>query len=213
MNSFGTPYLLDLSLIDFPPTRQKYACQDLLTVKFTECGLIKLKADCMNPWDYPLLMLSGPTQYILWSTDPDRHIFTLSGGGGNIYWEWLHCWKYLTISVGPVVPEISLRRGRSRMGHIMSQTGRPIWDVPDRTSCPRQDVLIRTSRIGGPILDVPSGAWCPVWDIICPILLLPLRISQSRGARKNKMKMFIIWSGLIDCYWWKNGPKDQVTVA
>ncbi len=29
-----------------------------------------------------------------------------------------------------------IRRGRSRIGHRMSRTGRPRWDVPSGTSCP-----------------------------------------------------------------------------
>ncbi len=30
---------------------------------------------------------------------------------------------------------------------------------------------------------------------------------------ENENIGFIVWSGLINCYWRKNGQKDQVTVA
>ncbi len=59
--------------------------------------------------------------------------------------------------------------GTSCLGHhvpiVTSQTGRPIWDIMSRMGHPDQDVQNRTSRLGRPVL-----------DIICPILLLPLRI-------------------------------------
>ncbi len=39
-----------------------------------------------------------------------------------------------------------------------------------------------------------------------------VRFEDVVSVGRNK-KNFIIWSGLIDCYRRKNGPKDQVTVA
>ncbi len=78
------------------------------------------------------------------------------------------------------------RRGESRVGHMMSQTGRPGWDVPSGRSCPGQDVpdgmpysqcpgqdvLSGTSNSGH---DVPDGMpqtghmshmERPIWDIM-----------------------------------------------
>ena len=82
-------------------------------------------------------------------------------------------WMTGSIQVFLIVKQI--RRGRSRMGHIMSQTGRPVRDVPDGTSCPKRDVPDGTSYSRCPDQDVPSWSGRPIRDIICPILLLPLR--------------------------------------
>ncbi len=46
----------------------------------------------------------------------------------------------------------------------MSYTGRPIWDIMSCLGRPRQDALTQMGR--------------PVQDILCPILLLPLRIDD-----------------------------------
>ncbi len=52
----------------------------------------------------------------------------------------------------------------------------PRRDVPYGTSQTAHHVPYGTSQTGGPMLFVPLGKFCPVWDIICPIIILPLRI-------------------------------------
>ncbi len=81
-----------------------------------------------------------------------------------------------------------IRRGRSRMGHIMSQTGRPISDVRYGTWCPRQDVPNGTSYSRCPSQDVPSGTWCPKWDV-----------PSGKSKMKRPVWDMMSWSG---CPFW-----------